>query len=222
MVNKKKKKQKQDQFQDFVDIVNASNDTITFLNKMILGGLDPKQSVSRNIEMKNSKRELQRQLENMKRSYKNWKDQNKRMINYLDSLEKMFFLVFKGKNLTRLNQNNLIHFLWYFSKNMKLKKDMITNTRVNFEDNDQKIAFLKSIFNQNKRQFEENVQNTNNNHLLQDTKIYYSRRDPSNVHNYLIYFYKDLFREELECNKIIFCNDKTTWNCLKSNNLYFY
>ena len=199
----------------FAQVVSNAERLVDLLNEMFLEGISFKSILGKKIMLGNALQLLPLELKKAQAEFGKCKDRFKALLQTKNKLKRLFFMNFEGKNLSLLTKDNLPHFLRYISKHIQLNNLKLTSQITSSAETTQKIEFLDRVWELNRDLLSEPLSSRPSKCLLQSGKLYYTCIAQRKTHKYLVYFYKELFGQELECNKVFFCNESTSWTSLK-------
>ena len=207
-------------FKEYFHSILSLNKIIQFLNQMITDGLTPEPKLWQDIALKNNEESIFDRVKIIETKLNEWKAYVDNTFQSLEPMEQYFMLMFQGKNLSLLNEKNLIHYLRLFSRKMRVNKLDLDTGSINFHNSDTKLKFLTDLIKRNLKIITENVHTRKTSAKLDQRKINYVSIPQDLTHQFLVYLFSEKFREKLECKNVLFCSEETDWQTIKCKSFF--
>lgn len=187
----------------------------THLNAMLAEGLSPKKSLLQACRVSKAEAELDRRVEAAKLHVHDWNLYLEQLFADCDEVERFFLLMFQGKSLGSLDKSNLVHYLRFFSRDVRLEQFELEDCAWDAGDSKAKIEYLKKLLSRNKAIISQNLHARKSRALLDKNKLNYIRVPEAKTHQFLLYLYGNRFGEQLECSRVFFSTEGATWDSVK-------
>ena len=204
-------------FRDFFDVFSRARGLVKRLDAMLAQGLAPHESLLRPFKLADQRQELARRVDAAERQVGEWEQFTQRLFEDCDEVETFFLALFQGPNLSTLSRTNLVHYLRFFSRDMRLEWAGLDGQSEHLGDSRAKIEYLKRLLAENRQVIRQNVLARKNKVLLSPNRLNYLRVPENKTHQFLLHLYADRFEERLECSKLLFSSEDTRWETIRSS-----
>ena len=206
---------REEPFAHFAETISKADELVEYLNEMMYEGFSYDPILERETMVGNSLIELPEHRIETEREIARFRSTFETLIDTADNLKKLFLLNFKGTTLSRLTRDNLLDYLRSVSTSIQVNRLELPGPGAGFSGTSDKIRYLNEVWERNQAMLSQSLFIGPPKCLLQPRKIYFTHIPADKTHKYLVYFYKELFGHRLECNKIVFCDESTSWKNLK-------